>query len=115
MARTPRASVSMTSGQGISRGSYQKARSLTKNENTPQVKRASAAPPVTGTKQISTKMGAPLGGNMNVSYGDTFDPTDLADITADNPKKAPKNPPRGLNIGGGGGQGFGTKGKVIPK
>ena len=102
MARTPRASVSKTSGQAISRGAYQKTRSLTKNASIPSVKGP-------GKLDLSTprgygktsKVGADPSGSMNVSYGDTFDPTDLADITAQDPQKAPKNPPRGLNLMGG--------------
>jgi hypothetical protein len=50
-------------------------------------------------------MYAKMGGDittppMNVSYGDTFDPTDVKDITLADPKRGPKNPPRGPGISG---------------
>jgi hypothetical protein len=67
------------------------------------------------TKPASNKsygkidMGSPLGGSMNVSYGDTFDPTDIKDITLADPKRGPKNPPRGPSIMGS------PKGKAFPK
>jgi hypothetical protein len=101
MARTPRATVSKTSGQGTSRLAYQKTRSLTKGADVPSVKGPGkldmSAPRSYGK---SGPVGTDPSGKMNVSYGDTFDPTDLADIAVDNPKKAPKNPPRGLNLMG---------------
>jgi hypothetical protein len=69
MARTPRASVAKTSGQGVSRLAYQKAYRSTHGADTPKVDRVAK----TGGKSSVI-------GDMNVSYGDTFEPTDLGDI-----------------------------------
>ncbi len=102
MARTPRATVSKTSGQGTSRLAYQKTRALTKNANVPQIK----GPGAIGQSPSTYAKGGPTmtpmkSDPMNVSYGDTFDPTDIADITGADPKRPPRNPPRGLNVSGG--------------
>lgn len=79
MARAPRARVSQTSGQGISRLSYQKGYSLGNMKG-------SAAPGVstkfegTDKREYSKKQEYPAG--INVSYGDTIEPTDLKDTKA---------------------------------
>jgi hypothetical protein len=81
MARTPRATVSKTSGQGISRGSYQKARTL--GGGTPAIKDSTKADTNFGGKRgISgkTKDYSKEAGGFNVSYGDTLFPTDLNDV-----------------------------------
>lgn len=78
MARTPRASVSTTSGQSITRGSYQKGYALAKSADAPTVKaKFSSQTPRDYTKSTAvTSNSAP----MNVSYGSTYDPTDLKDV-----------------------------------
>lgn len=109
MARAPRASVGKTSGQGISRLGYQKARSLTnRGPQTPMsgiVPRVSSGTLGGGGKSYAKTIGgppaAPVAPPMNVSYGDTMDPTNLQDIAAADPKRPPRNPPKGLNLGPG--------------
>lgn len=77
MARAPRAKVSQTSGQGISRLSYQKGYSLGNRGG------GSPAPGVSTkfTNEVKQGRGSeqkyPAG--MNVSFGDTSNPTDLAE------------------------------------
>ena len=82
MARTPRASVSKTSGQGISRLSYQRGRKLA--GGTPDIK--SPRETSFGSESSSGRSrgkardyGKQVEG-LNVSYGETFHPTDLDDI-----------------------------------
>jgi hypothetical protein len=80
--------------------SYQKTRSLTKNDKTPQIRGPSMGSS-SGTSYAKVKPLSPLKvPDMNVSYGDTVDPTDLPDITGMDPQKAPKNPPRGFKMDG---------------
>lgn len=77
MARAPRASVSKTSGQGVSRLSYQKGRSLGKSADAPSVKFSS------GGGGSSSREYSKIGGksevkpSFNVDYGSTFDPRNL--------------------------------------
>jgi hypothetical protein len=73
MARAPRGTVPMTSGQGISRLSYQKAYSL-----------GGGPPPVRGPGTLGTSssfgksstpsMAAPQNSGIHVDYGATMDP-----------------------------------------
>ena len=82
MARTPRASVSKTSGQGISRLSYQKGRQIAKSGGGPNVKGPGA------TDMSAPRSYAKGGGkskdktglNFNVSYGNTYHPSDLEEL-----------------------------------
>jgi len=90
MARTPRASVSKTSGQGVSRLSYQKGRSLGKTDapsvgkgDTPKLEGGGG-----GSNRSYGKSGLDQG--MNISYGDTYEPTDLADVQALGERPLPK-------------------------
>jgi len=79
MARSPRAKVSSSSGQGVSRLSYQKGRSLG-NKGT--------ASPATSDTKFSTESGSSsrsykkgdYPNDMNVSYGATLHPSTLKDV-----------------------------------
>ena len=83
MARTPRATVSKTSGQGVSRFSYQSGYKLG-NKGTgspgksPSVDYAKSES--SSSRSSSRKAKIDEVGGMNISYGDTIDPTDLKDI-----------------------------------
>ena len=77
MARTPRASVSKTSGQGVSRYAYQHRYQLTRGD-APQVKMGQPTPNRGREYGKTGKTGAQT--SMNVSYGDTIEPTDLEDV-----------------------------------
>lgn len=80
MARTPRASVSKTSGQGVSRLSYQKGRKLAGDA---RVKGDFIVGPGSVSKEREYSKGgkkAEYPKGINVSYGDTYEPTDLKDI-----------------------------------
>ena len=80
MARAPRAKVSKTAGQGVSRLSYQKARALT--GDAPQAK-VSFSKGGSGERRDYSKKAKPIeSGDFNVSYGDTVDPTDIEDVKA---------------------------------
>ena len=90
MARAPRASVSKTSGASISRGAYQKVYGMTRDK----------APQVSGSTKFESgereyrkggKTKALETGKFNISYGDTFHPTDLEDVKALGEGKAPKS------------------------
>jgi hypothetical protein len=78
MARAPRAKVSLTSGQGVSRKAYQQARQIAG----PALLKGEFSAGDSGGRERYAKKGAkadyPSG--FNVSYGDTYEPTDLADI-----------------------------------
>lgn len=76
MARAPRASVSKTSGQGISRLAYQQAYAM-KGGLTSKFSAGSQSPR-NYAKKNAAKAEQPKG--INVSYGDTLEPTDLKDI-----------------------------------
>lgn len=76
MARTPRATVSKSSGQGVSRLSYQRGRSLAGLDDAPKV---SARFSSSSDSRNYGKTDTPKG-SMNVSYGDTYEPTDLKDV-----------------------------------
>jgi hypothetical protein len=77
------ASVSKTSGQGISRKAYQQGRSrLAKTAvDSPKVAGFSAADSSSG-RQYGKAKGGDYPEGINVSYGNTFEPTDLKDLTA---------------------------------
>jgi len=124
MARTPRATVPQTSGQGTSRLAYQKVRALTKNANVPQVK----GPGMLGgsssyAKSAGGSPAAPVAPPMNISYGDVTGndqpdpavPVGLQGIAGADPKRPPRNPPKGLNLGPTGSGLSGVKGRQFPK
>jgi len=81
MAKAYSSQVTKTSGSSISRGAYQKVRDMMRDR----------APQATGNfdlgerreyskKKLSVKPEEAKG--FNVSYGDTFEPTDLKDVKA---------------------------------
>lgn len=78
MARAPRASVSKTSGQGVSRLAYQQRYQLTRGD-APQVKMGQATPN-RGREYGKGTSKSGVRTSMNVSYGDTVEPSDLQDI-----------------------------------
>lgn|SRR6187549_1040252 len=75
MARSPRASVSKTSGQGTSRLSYQKGYALGNRGGGADF--GGALPDIDGPREYSKGKG---GGDMNISYGETLPIGDLADV-----------------------------------
>jgi len=81
MARTPRATVSKTSGQGVSRLSYQQAYRMKHDADTPTVKGPGTTAP--GGDRNYAKKGKSDGGaksSFNVSYGNTLVPTDIDEL-----------------------------------
>jgi hypothetical protein len=122
MARTPRAKVPKSSGQGVSRLSYQKGYALG-NRGSGSPGKASDTPSVKG-ERVETRSSASSrkgkideAGGMNISYGDTIFPTDLKDIESfakSSGGKATKflnaGKPRDYGKGGKSGSGF-LKGK----
>lgn len=85
MARSPRAKVGKTSGQGVSRRAYQTAYSLG-NHGTGSEFRASVKKPA--DSRSYGKLDAPT--DFNVSYGDTVEPGDLEDLKAIAKRKLPR-------------------------
>lgn len=79
MARAPRAKVSATSGQGVSRLSYQKGYALgNKGSGSPGSSvstKFQAAESRAGREYDKQK----YPGGIDISYGDTLNPTDLAE------------------------------------
>lgn len=98
MARAPRAKVPKTSGQGVSRLSYQKGYALG-NRGTASggVK---DAPKVDNVRSDSSRGYAKAGskldskGGINVSYGDTIEPGNLIDVE----NLAKRKPEKGLSL-----------------
>ena len=94
MARAPRAKISASSGQGVSRKAYQTAYRLSGDA---RVKGDfSVGPGKAGGEREYAKGGKqkyPQG--INISYGDTREPTDLKDIQA----LAERKPPKGWKTG----------------
>ena len=80
MARAPRAKVSKTAGQGISRLAYQQGRAL--GNKGVQVARAKGKSPSIGNTRSYAKED---GGAFNVAYGGMFDVED-AEETSTLPK-----------------------------
>jgi hypothetical protein len=70
MARAPRAKVSKTSGQGISRLAYQQAYAM-KGGLTQKFSKGGQKAPSTGNTRSYPKQ---KGGDFNVSYAGMFDP-----------------------------------------
>ena len=75
MARTPRASVSKTSGQGVSRLAYQKGYKLKGGDAI----KGPGKIDVEGGRGYAKAKGSG-GSSFNVSYGNTYEPTDLDDV-----------------------------------
>lgn len=80
MARTPRASVSATSGQGVSRYAYNKRYEMTRGA-APQVKGEGMTPTLNKGREYS-KGDAKYPYKMHVSYGSTLAPSSLDDVKA---------------------------------
>ena len=76
MARAPRSKVPKTTGQGISRLSYQKGRELGGNIS------LGSSGGKTDTRSYEKKVDPIATPPINISYGDTYEPTDLADVKA---------------------------------
>jgi len=95
MARTPRASVSMTSGQGVSRLAYQKGYRL-RNKDIGGASIHGPGKIDSGSsrgyaKNSKLKSSGDTEQKFNVSYGDTIVPTDvkeLGEMFSDKPQKA---------------------------
>jgi hypothetical protein len=91
MPRAPRASVSKTSGQGISRLSYQKGYAL---KGGAESGLSAKFPSGGGQERSYAKKGSAAkpekAEGINVSYGDTYEPTDLGDIEALGERQVPK-------------------------
>jgi hypothetical protein len=97
MARTPRAKVSKTSGQGVSRLSYQKGYALGnrgtaspdggKSPSVPSEKGGSSGG---GSSGRASKAKIDKAGGMNISYGDVINPSNLVDIETLAKRKPPK-------------------------
>lgn len=87
--RAPRTTVSKTSGQAISRGSYQRAYELGQRGTGGMAEFRN-----TGSKRDYAKGKAKPDkeGSINISYGETYEPTDLADVEALG-KGGPGRPP----------------------
>jgi hypothetical protein len=92
MARAPRAKVPKTSGQGVSRLSYQKGYALGNKggKTAPSVGGAAPAP----SRAAGGKSKLDTAGGINVSYGDTIDPSDLVDVES----YAKGKPAKGVNL-----------------
>lgn len=89
MARAPRASVSKTSGQGISRLSYQKGYRM--KGGAPGLK-SEFTKGESDNRYAKRKTPKPeKAAGINISYGDTYEPTDLADIKALGEREPPKS------------------------
>jgi hypothetical protein len=96
MARAPRAKVSKTSGQGVSRLSYQKGYALGNRgtssggvKDAPSVDNARTDPQRSGYAKGQSKLDS--AGGINISYGDTIDPTNLVDVESLAKRKPPKD------------------------
>jgi len=98
MAKVSR-TVSRTSGQGVSRASYQKGYSLGNRGTASPGGRD--VPHIKGEPLASLKSGRSYdkggkgeidkAGGMNISYGDTIFPTDLKDVKSVAERKTPKS------------------------
>lgn len=94
MAKAPSAKVSKTSGQGVSRLSYQKGRALSgKTGGASTGIDASFGKSELGSggnRYAKSDVKPEQAGGFNVSYGDTIMPTDLEDVKAMGEGAAPK-------------------------
>ncbi|MET0720987.1 MAG: hypothetical protein ABWY64_09155 [Tardiphaga sp.] len=102
MARTPRSSVSQTSGQGVSRLSYQKAYRMKHQDDAPGVKGPGKID--SGSSRGYAKKGSSAAedygaGDFNVSYGDTIVPTDLKEL-GELRKEKPAKPSLNFDVKG---------------
>lgn len=100
MAKTPSARVSKTSGQGVSRLSYQKSRALSGKTGgaSTGIDASFGSSDLGGgdrgrNRYAKGGLGAGAAGGMNVSYGDTLGPTDLSDVKALGEAPLPKAGP----------------------
>lgn len=97
MAKAPSARVPKTSGQGVSRLSYQKAYALRRkaagggDNPVPSVKNERVEIASSGTRRPG-KGAIDGAGGMNISYGDTIPIGDLKDISEVGARKLPKSP-----------------------
>jgi hypothetical protein len=102
MARAPSAKIHKTSGQGISRGVYQKAYALknksgTGIEGAKLTSRFGSGGDDEPKRSYGKSESKPLGGTeLKFSYGDTYKPTDLEDI--DKMYRERPNPSAMMNI-----------------
>jgi hypothetical protein len=96
MARASRARVSKSSGQGVSRRSYQVGRSLgNKGTGDPGASVSAKFDGGSDGRRDYGKAKTKAGGEINISYGDTLLPTDLKDLNSvykDKPKRASLGP-----------------------
>lgn len=100
MARAPRASVSKSSGQGVSRYSYQKGRQLgnkgsgAAGDTSIDTKFGGGSAKSTGGGHSYAK-GNKTASDINVSYGGTITPSDIEDVKALGAMKIDKQKPLG--------------------
>lgn len=85
MARAPRTVVSRTSGQGVSRRAYQTAYALGQHGTGKFA--ASLDTPSRGRDYGKGKTGVDRIKPINVSYGNTIEPSDLVDVQQMFPKR----------------------------
>jgi hypothetical protein len=92
MAKASSARVSKTSGSSISRGAYQKVYGMLRGD-APQAKSSGPGKIDSESRQYGKVKGTkPMKAEgFNVSYGDTREPTDLADVKALGEGKPPKS------------------------
>jgi hypothetical protein len=88
MARAPRAHVPKTSGQGISRLSYQKTRNLTEDIKASGIKMPAKEEPPKKERYAKSK---PSEAKMNVDYANTFKPRNLKDVEELGALRPPKS------------------------
>jgi hypothetical protein len=93
MARTPRAKVSASSGQGVSRKAYQTAYKLGGDARVKGEFSSGGEGNRYAKSSKRDKVDYPKG--INVSYGDTYFPTDLKDIQSVGERKPPGSPKLG--------------------
>lgn len=102
MVRPPKSFVPKTTGQGITRMSYQKGYGLAhQGPRTPLggvVPRVTTgtltnSPPSGGRSYAKTPpSGSGIIGPQDYSYGETLDPSDVSDINAQDPLRKPRGP-----------------------
>jgi hypothetical protein len=102
MAKAPSAKVPKTSGQGVSRLSYQKGYALGNRGGAAPAGGKSPSVSTSTTELKSSRGGGKAGidkaGGINVSYGDTLFPTDLEDVRSV-AKRQPAKSPGFLKLG----------------
>jgi hypothetical protein len=105
MARAPRASVALTSGQGVGRLSYQKGRALSglNSPSLPRVKSSFIGTSMPATPSLNRDYGkgtsTPVGSSSFGDVGDTSAlPTGLSDIAGQDPLRKPRGPMKGPKL-----------------